>query len=446
MPSFMRRSRRRWTSTVVVDGAFLHVGVEGVEVDPADAGFTGSVFDLDEFGVGEFVLEVDLVAHDDDFLGHGRVVGACGDAFEPDDGVFFAADELDDLLKLHVHDIDHFAVFALGDADDAVVDLEFALAVGGATDDEALDLGRAVVHAEEGADAEEALIHADLEVIHFGLAEVFRVGVVDAGERGEEVVRHVLVVVFFKAFEVAVVTLEDAFFRGFLGCFSGSGCLFGLRLRGFFGRIIGCFSRCGRVGVSLPGGWIGFGGGGFFAAFRELLSFFLLFRLLAEVFLEEVSFDDVCPDLIGLGLVCGPVGLFPADFYGAVGVEGEFVLVEENFDFCDPFTDAVLVEFIDLLCGGNFLGEDLVVEFGAVFFDEAIDILLGEVEVVEVEELEELGEEHQGDLVVEFGPAVVVVLQHVGHIHGDLAEIGFCGRFYRGGDERGGCEDCEEPF
>src|SRR5690606_25437755 len=73
--------------------------------------------------LGGTVLELDALPGDLVDLQVGR---SFGQHSQPDHRPFVAANHVDDVLELHVHDVDHLTVFALTDADDAVVRLEVA--------------------------------------------------------------------------------------------------------------------------------------------------------------------------------------------------------------------------------------------------------------------------------------------------------------------------------
>jgi dihydroorotate dehydrogenase len=69
------------------------------------------------------------------------------------------------VFELHLEDIDHLAVFALTDADDLIVGLEFPGPLGRASGDDAANGGDAVLLIEFGANSFVVQAEPDAEIL-----------------------------------------------------------------------------------------------------------------------------------------------------------------------------------------------------------------------------------------------------------------------------------------
>ena len=303
-------------------------------------------------GFGLLVLELDLVAHDGDDLEFGRVGGGGGEDLEANGGPFFAADAFDHAVEFHVDDVFEFLV-VLRDGGNAVVDLEFAAAVGGSAGDEFDDLGVAIVAPEHSADTDEGEAHLDVEIIQRALAHVFRVRVVTLGERGKEGGGLVLAVFLLQRLEQALVAFAHGLNRGAFWRGGGS-----------FGGFLG----------------LGFFVGSFIASFGR--SFFE--GLVGDDGLEEFGFEPVGPHFIRLGLAGRPREFVAVDLRGAVAFKGEVPL--ESFpDPADAGFDAGDKTVVNVVSRLEIAGEDVFVDPFPVLGGEFVDVGLGEEKAVVVE-------------------------------------------------------------
>ena len=397
--------------------ALVHIGVKAGQGNPPDArvGTVGPE-GVDDLGFGLLVLKLDLVAHDGDDLELGGIWRRGGKHLEADGGAFFAADAFDHAVELHVDDVFEFLV-VLRDGSNAVVDLEFAAAVGGSTGDEFDNLGVAIVAPEHGPDADKREAHLDVEIIQGPLAHVFGVGVVALGERGKEGGGLVLAVFLLQRLEQALVAFAHGLNRG---AFRRGGGSFG----GFLG--------------------LGFFVGSFLASLG--CSFFK--GLVGDDGLEELGFEPVGPDFVRLGLAHRPREFVAVDLRGAVAVKGKVPL--ESFPdpayACLDTRDKAVVNVISRL---EISGEDILVDPFAMLRGEFVDVGLGEEKAVVVEQLEVTVEGFAGlgnawlNFVVEALAAEVRTLEHSSHRLGDFAQpvpvfLRFVGMGGSEGGERGG--------
>ena len=83
---------------------------------------------VDDFGFGLLILELNLVTDQSDNVRGGRV-GAGGNHFQPHFGPFWSAYELDRFGEIHIHHVNK-GLLALSDSDNAIVFLDL-LAVNG---------------------------------------------------------------------------------------------------------------------------------------------------------------------------------------------------------------------------------------------------------------------------------------------------------------------------
>ena len=101
------------------------------------------------------------------------------DDLEPNDGSLFAANEIHDIVELHVDGIDDLAIFLLTDTDDAIQHLEIATLVRRTTDHESLNGGRAVFfRLQHRSDPFEGFVHLDAEIVILRLREILGVRIV----------------------------------------------------------------------------------------------------------------------------------------------------------------------------------------------------------------------------------------------------------------------------
>ena len=290
-----------------------------------------------EHGAAGFaVLQLDAGAGDvviDKFSAAGLL------HFQANDAPWFAADLHHDVIELHVGDVDHLAVRALGDAGDDVVDLEAAVLIGGAAGDDVTDDGFAVLRFERGADAVELQPHLNREVLEILRRHVAAVGIEAHRHRGEEHFEQFVVARLVPAAGDALVALVETLER--------------LVGRGF---VVG--------------------------------------RLEKEVVLHALA-----PAFVGLFLGLEPSHLLGVAFHRFV--DGEVVrLVDQLLGDGGPFGDALEEEIEDPLGEGDVARLNRVVDLGA-FRSEPVDVALIEVELHRIERLEVHLQGALGDVVVD---------------------------------------------
>ena len=128
--------------------------------------------------------------------------------------------------------------------------------------------------------------------------------------------------------------------------------------------------------------------------------------------------------MVGVGLVLGPGRLLAAQFDGALAGEVELLVLEQRLDLGHAGFDALEVDVVDRVGRVELAEPDVVVEFGAVLLLEAVDVLLGEEELVVIERVDVGMQQALGDEVVERMARVVELFERLGHGDGHLAGIG----------------------
>ena len=183
-----------------------HVHVEAGQIDHADlvglaVGVPARVEDL---APGLAVFQFDGRPGDPDLVRLGILERR---ELQADDRAGLAANHLDHVSELHVHDVDQFAAFALAHADDLVVELEAAFLFGGPAGDDLLDHGVAVHALQRGPDAFQLQTHHDLEVFDRRGRHVGGVRIEGRGEAGEVHLQQLLGVGLPHALGKAVIAL-----------------------------------------------------------------------------------------------------------------------------------------------------------------------------------------------------------------------------------------------
>ena len=109
--------------------------------------------------------------------------------------------------------------------------------------------------------------------------------------------------------------------------------------------------------------------------------------MFAQIFLKQLVRDPSAPEFIGLGFIFRPGRFLPAQVDGVVRLEIHRLL-EQFLDLGHPIVDPLLVEIEDLVGRLQVAEQNIVIERGAVFRGERVDILLGEEKMAEIEKLE----------------------------------------------------------
>ena len=191
---------------------------------------------------------------------------------------------------------------ALRHRGDAVADFQAAIHLRGTARDEAFDLRVAIFGPQHRADADEREAHVDAEILQVGLAQILGVRVVGLGERVEEKLHLLVLVLFVNVASEAIVTARD-------------------QLR--------------------PG----------------------LDRMFAQVFLEQFTRDPATPDCIGFRLIFRPGRFLAAQLDRAVVLEIDRLL-EHLLDFRHAVVDALGVELVDFVGRLQVSQQHIVIERG----------------------------------------------------------------------------------
>ena len=187
----------------------VHVGVKRWKGDPAQF-HRLAVFVLlnNDVGARFLVLQLNLVAHQLDRLALRWVGRVRRNHEKPHFGALLAANLLDDFVETHVANVVKRSV-ALCHRADAVTDFQTAIRLRRAAGDETFDLGVTIFTPQHRADADEREAHVDTEVLQIGLAQIFGMRVVSLGERVEEELYLLFLVLFVDTASEAIVTARD---------------------------------------------------------------------------------------------------------------------------------------------------------------------------------------------------------------------------------------------
>src|SRR3954454_15460269 len=142
--------------------------------------------------------------------------------------------------------------------------------------------------------------------------------------------------------------------------------------------------------------------------------------MFAQMFLEQFACDPSAPDLIGVRGILRPWGLLPAQLDGAVALEIRR-LIELFLDLGDAIIDALQVEIVNLVGWLEIPEKHIVIERRCVFRRQRVDVLLGEKEVAEVEQLQVGLEELFRDFVVERLVGVMSFLEEAANRGSDVS-------------------------
>src|SRR5205823_11191524 len=110
-------------------------------------------------------------------------------------------------------------------------------------------------------------------------------------------------------------------------------------------------------------------------------------RVLAQMFLQKLARDPAAPELVRFRPVFRPRTLFPPKINRSVGFKIDRLL-EKFFYLGNPFVDPLLVEIVDLVSRLKVTEQNVVIERGAIFFGDRIDIFLSKKKVTEIQELQ----------------------------------------------------------
>ena len=327
----------------------------------------------DDVGARFLVFQLNFVAHQLDRLALRWIGRVRRDNEKADLGSLLAADLLDHLVEAHVAHVGEFAG-ALRHRRDPVADFQTPIGLRGAAWHQALDLRVTILGPQHRADADERETHVDTEILQVRLAQVFRVRVVGLGEGVEEKFHLLLLVLLVNIAGEALVTAGDQF--------------------------------------------------------RPRLD-----RMFAQMFLEQFARDPPAPDGVGLAFIFRPGRFLAAQLDGRIVLEiGR--LIEQLLDFRHPIVDPLEVKLEDFVGGLQISQEHIVIQRGGVLRGQHVDILLGEEEMAEIEQLQIGLEEFLGNLVVQGLVGVMAFLQEPANRGGDIPGVRF--RMKRGGRQRDG--------
>ena len=287
---------------------------------------------------------------------------------------------LDDLVETQVPHVAELAI-ALRHRADAVAYFQTAVGLGRPAGNETLDLGVAVFRPEHRADPDEGKPHVNAEVLQVGFAQIFGVRVVSLRKRIEKQLYLFFLVLFVDVAGETIVAARDE-----------------LRAR--------------------------------------------LDRVFAQVFLEQLARNASAPDLISFRLILRPGRFLSAQLNGPVLLEIDRLL-DQGFDLRHPGVDPLGIEIINLVGRFQVPQQDIVVQRRRILGGERIDIVLGEKEMAEIEQLEIGAKEFLGNLVVQRLVGVVALFQEPSHGNRHLLGVGFGlglgrHRHHREGEQDGG--------
>ena len=159
------------------------------------------------------------------------------------------------------------------------------------------------------------------------------------------------------------------------------------------------------------------------------------------MFLEQLAHDPATPDGIGFRVILWPRRFLAAELDARVAFEIDLFLIQLRFDLGDAVVHALGVEIVDFVGRLQVAQKHIVIEGRAVFRRQHVDILLGEEEMAEIEQLEIGLEELLRNFVVQRLVSVMAFLEEAANGRSDIPCIRL--RQERRGRERGGQDDNE---
>src|SRR4029077_13632419 len=122
--------------------------------------------------------------------------------------------------------------------------------------------------------------------------------------------------------------------------------------------------------------------------------------VLAQMFLQQFVRDAAAPELIGFGLIFGPGRFLATELNRSVGLKIDGLL-EQLLRLGDTLVHAFGVEIVNFVGWLQIAQKNVIIERGAIFRIECIDIFLREKEMTVIEQLEISLEKLLRQLVVE---------------------------------------------
>ena len=174
----------------------VHVGIERRKREPAEFyRIAVLIFFNDDIGAGFLIFQLNFIAHELHIFPTRRICGIRGNGEQTHTRAFFSADHLDNFVEAHLPNIDKLRR-TLCHGGNLIAHFESPIDLRRSAGHQALNFRITIFGAKHGANAYEREPHVDAEILHVGLAQIFRMRVVRLGER-VQIKLHLLVLVLF---------------------------------------------------------------------------------------------------------------------------------------------------------------------------------------------------------------------------------------------------------
>ena len=144
--------------------------------------------------------------------------------------------------------------------------------------------------------------------------------------------------------------------------------------------------------------------------------------MFAQFFLEQLARDAAVPDGIRFRVIFRPGRFLPAHLDRLVVLEID-LLSDQLLDLRHAIVHPLRIEVVDFVGRFQIPEEHIVVERSGVLRRQHVDILLGEEEMAEIEQLEIGAEKFLGNFVVERLMRVMTFFEESSHRYGHLFRI-----------------------
>ncbi len=170
----------------------FEVDIEGRQRDDAEFIKPAVLFNLDGICFCRAFFYDHFVAHQRNFSAWSAGRNISRNDFQPHGGSLLAANFLHHIVQTHADNVYHFAVFALGHADDFIVRPDLLASVSRPAGDYLYHFSVIALCAELCADAFQRQTHIDAEVLRRNRRKIARVRVVGFGQCIHEILKNIV--------------------------------------------------------------------------------------------------------------------------------------------------------------------------------------------------------------------------------------------------------------
>ena len=303
----------------------VHVCIERRQLKPSQLYRVAVlIFFNDDIGAGFLIFELNFIPHQFDVFPARRIGGICGNDEQPDTCPFLSADHFNHFVQSHLANIDIIRR-PLRHSSNPVAHFKSPVRLRRTARHEAFDFRVAIFRPEHGADAYERQAHVNTEILHIGLAQVFRMRVVRLCKRIEKEFDLLVLVLLVHVAGEAIVTARNEL-------------------------------RCG------------------------------LNRMLAQMLLQQLVCDTTAPELVGFRFIFWPRRFLATQLDRRIALEINRLL-QQLFYLGDPSINSFGVQRVDVVSRLQRAEKNVSCDRVAVFCIERVNVLLRKEKVTEIEQL-----------------------------------------------------------